>query len=454
MKKNTNCLAVKNAKHIFFVGIGGVSMASLAKYSLAEGKKVSGSDRADGEALRALEKDGAKIYLGHRASNIDGCDLVVYTAAVKSDNPELAAAREKGIPTLTRAEFMGALMADSGVRIGVAGSHGKSSATAMISHVMLAAGKDPTVMCGADVPELCGAYRKGGGAFLYEACEYKDSFLSTSPNVAVILNVDYDHTDYFPSLGDVISSFSEFAKISSDEGGSVIVCADDDGAMRAVENEFPITFGIESEADYKAENIEMRSGFASFSVTFCDEPFIDKITLAVPGRHNIYNALATLAVCDLVGIDKNVAAEAIGSFSGISRRFEKRGNIGGADIIVDYAHHPREIEATLAAAREIYGGRLIAVFEPHTFTRTKALFDDFVASFGGADVKIFTDIFAARETDTLGVSSEMLAEAAGGEYAPSYEDAAKRVAELARDGDIVLILGAGTVVRIADILGG
>lgn len=454
MKKNSNNLAVKNAKHIFFIGIGGVSMASLAGYSLAEGKKVSGSDREESDAIRALEKEGARVFVGHRASNIEGCDLIVYTAAVKSDNPELIAARDGGIPTLTRAEFMNALMADRRVRIGVSGSHGKSSATAMISHVMLAAGKDPAVMCGADVPELCGAYRRGEGAFLYEACEYKDSFLSTSPNVAVILNVDYDHTDYFASLDDVIGSFAKFAKISSDEGGSVVVCADDEGAMRAVKNEFPITFGIEKEADYKAENIEMRGGFASFSVTFCDEPFIDRITLAVPGRHNIYNALATLAVCDLVGVDKNVAAEAIGSFCGISRRFEKRGNIGGAPVYVDYAHHPKEIEATLAAAREMCGGKLIAVFEPHTYSRTKALFDDFVTAFGGADVKIFTDIFAARETDTLGVSSKMLAEAAGGEYAASYEAAAARVKELAKDGDAVLILGAGTVVRVADVIGG
>lgn len=454
MKKNSNSEAVANAKHIFFIGIGGVSMASLARYAMSGGKTVSGSDKVDSVALRALEKEGATVYVGHKAENVSGCDLAVYTAAIGEDNPELSAARARGIKTMTRAEFLGAIMADSRVRIGVSGSHGKSSATAMIARVLLAAGRDPTVMCGADIPDISGAYRKGDGAFLYEACEYTDSFLSTSPNVAVILNVDYDHTDYFASLGDVISSFAKFAKLSSDEGGSVVVCADDEGAMRAVENEFPITFGIDKEADYKAENIEMQSGFASFSVTFCDEPFIDKITLAVPGRHNIYNALATLAVCDLVGIDKNVAAEAIGSFGGISRRFEKRGNICGAPVYVDYAHHPREIGATLAAAREICSGRIIAVFEPHTYSRTKALFDDFVAAFSAADKTIFTDIFAARETDTLGVSSKMLAEAAGGEYARSYEDAARRVCEIAKDGDVVLILGAGTVVRVADLLGG
>lgn len=454
MKTNSNCLAVKNAKYIFFIGIGGVSMASLARFSLAAGKKVAGSDREESDATRALEREGARVFIGHRAENVDGCDLVVFSAAIKDDNPELVAARASSVKTLSRAEFMGAIMAERSVRIGVAGSHGKSSATAMISHVMLAAGKDPTVMCGADIPELSGAYRIGDGAFLYEACEYKDSFLSTSPNVAVILNVDHDHTDYFPSLDDVIKSFAKFAKISSDDGGSVVVCADDEGAMRAVENEFPITYGIDAEADYKAVDVKMKNGLATFGVTFCDEPFLEKITLAVPGRHNIYNALATVALCDLIGIDRGVTAQALGTFSGISRRFERRGNIGGAPVFVDYAHHPKEIGATLAAARELCDGRIIAVFEPHTYSRTKSLFDGFVKSFAAADKTIFTDIFAARETDTLGVSSKMLAEAAGGEYAPSYEDAAKRVAELARDGDVVLILGAGTVVRIADILGG
>jgi len=454
MNKNANSEFVKNSKNIFFIGIGGVSMASLARFSMAAGKKVAGSDREESDAVRALEREGARVFVGHRAENIDGCDLVVYTAAIKDDNPELVAARAGNIKTLSRAEFMGAIMADCRVRIGVAGSHGKSSATAMISHVMLAAGKDPTVMCGADIPEIGGACRIGEGAFLFEACEYKDSFLSFSPNVAVILNVDHDHTDYFKTLDDVIRSFEKFAKISSDEGGSVVVCADDKGAARATEGEFPITYGIDAEADYKAVDVKMNGGFATFGVTFCDELFLEKITLAVPGRHNIYNALATVAVCDLIGIDRGVTAQALGTFSGISRRFERRGNIGGAPIFVDYAHHPKEIEATLAAAREICKGKIIAVFEPHTYSRTKSLFDGFVKSFAAADKTIFTDIFAARETDTLGVSSKMLAEAAGGEYAPSYEDAARRVAELARDGDIVLILGAGTVVRIADILGG
>jgi UDP-N-acetylmuramate--alanine ligase len=362
-----------------------------------------------------------------------------------------AAAREKGIPTLTRAEFMGALMADSGVRIGVAGSHGKSSATAMISHVMLAAGKDPTVMCGADVPELCGAYRKGGGAFLYEACGVKESFSVTSPNVAVILNVDLAKP-IISVARRVISSFSEFAKISSDEGGSVIVCADDDGAMRAVGKRITITFGIESEADYKRNYRDAERLCVLFRHVLRRAVYRQNKPSRRPRRHN-YTTPRDARGVRLVVSTKTSRRRRVVSFFGISRRLKKSG-ISAADFHRRYAHHPRRIEATLAAAREIYGGRLIAVFEPHTFTRTKALFDDFVTAFVGADVKIFTDIFAARETDTLGVSSEMLAEAAGGEYAAAYEAAAARVKELAKDGDAVLILGAGTVVRVADVIGG
>lgn len=454
MQKPVYFDTVKKATNIFFVGIGGVSMASLARHAASCGKKVSGSDRTESEAVSRLRGEGISVFIGHREENIDGCDLVVYTGAVGEDNPEISAARKKGVPALSRAEYMGAVMAESRVRIGVSGSHGKSSATAMISHVMLAAGRDPTVMCGADIPEISGAYRRGGGEFLFEACEYKDSFLSFYPNIAVILNVDHDHTDYFRTTDDVIASFKKFAKISSDDGGSVIICADDKGAVRAAEDEFPITFGIEKEADYRATDVTMNGGFATFGVEFCDEPYIEKITLSVPGRHNVYNALATVAVCDLLGIDKNVTANAIATFTGISRRFERRGSVGGAPVFVDYAHHPREIAATLSAAREMCRGRIITVFEPHTYSRTKSFFDEFAAVFGGADVKIFTDIFPARETDTLGVSGEMLAASAHGEYAASYKDAAARIREIATGGDIVLILGAGTVVEIADILGG
>ena len=253
MKNSSSKDTVKNAKKAFFVGIGGISMASLARYFKATGRAACGSDRTESAATRSLRNDGIDVFIGHRAENIDGCDLVVYTAAIPSDNPELLAAGKKNVPTLTRAEFLGALMADYRVRIGISGSHGKSTATAMAAKLMLDAGRDPTVMCGADTAEMGGAYRIGANKrdFLFEACEYRDSFLSLTPNVAVLLNVDLDHTDYFDGIDSVVRSFKKFARISSDDGGAVIACADDAGAMRAAEDEFAITFGVDNESDYR-----------------------------------------------------------------------------------------------------------------------------------------------------------------------------------------------------------
>ena len=456
MKNSSSKDTVKNAKKAFFVGIGGISMASLARYFKATGRAACGSDRTESAATRSLRNDGIDVFIGHRAENIDGCDLVVYTAAIPSDNPELLAAGKKNVPTLTRAEFLGALMADYRVRIGISGSHGKSTATAMAAKLMLDAGRDPTVMCGADTAEMGGAYRIGANKrdFLFEACEYRDSFLSLTPNVAVLLNVDLDHTDYFDGIDSVVRSFKKFARISSDDGGAVIACADDAGAMRAAEDEFAITFGVDNESDYRAADVKTVGGYASFRVTRFDEPYIENITLSVPGYHNVYNALANVALGDLLGIPADTIASSLSGFHGLSRRFEKKKSIGGADVYIDYAHHPREIEATLLTARQLCRGKLITVFEPHTYSRTKALFDGFARAFDKADIKMFTDIFPARETDTLGVSSKMLAEAAGGEYADSYASAARRIREVAADGDLIMILGAGSINTLADMLGG
>ena len=445
---------VNRAQSAFFIGIGGISMSSLARFYRDMGKRVSGSDKTNSEEVRALTSEGIEVFLGHDAKHVAGFDIVIYTGAVGDDNPELCEARRLGIPTLSRAEFMGGLMKNYRVRIGISGSHGKSTATAMTAHILLKAGKDPTVMCGAHIPELNGAYRAGGGGFLFEACEYRDSFLSFSPNVAVILNVDLDHTDYFKTIDDVISSFSKFARISLGTGGSVIVCADDENALLSAKTEFPITFGLSAGADYRAVKISEKNGKCSFSVTRCDEPFIKKISLSVVGRHNIYNALAAAATADLLGVPSDIIAEALSDFSGISRRFEKKGDVWGAPVYVDYAHHPREIAATVDTARKMCRGKLITVFEPHTYSRTKALWGGFVSAFSGVDVKIFTDVYAARETDMLGVSSKQLAKEAGGEYASSYEAAARRVKQLAKEGDMVLIIGAGDIFRVADMLGG
>ncbi|MBQ0125910.1 MAG: UDP-N-acetylmuramate--L-alanine ligase [Clostridiales bacterium] len=456
MKKNPHLETFetyKNSKKIFFVGIGGISMSSLARYAKDDGKTVSGSDRTESDLTRALEASGIGVIIGHDGKNVSGFDMAVYTGAIGDDNPEICAAKAAGIPVFSRAEFLGAIMLEYPVRVGISGSHGKSTATAMTAHVLLLAGKNPTVLCGAASSDLDGAYRRGERSILFEACEYKDSFLEFSPNIAVILGADYDHVDYFKNERAVIDSFSKFAKISSDDGGSVIVCADDKGAVEATKNEFAITFGIDEEADYKAENVRFDGGFARFDVLRTDEEYIS-VSLSVPGKHNIYNALAAIAVCDLMGVPADVISAAVSDFSGIPRRFEHVCDKNGVKIYTDYAHHPKEIAETLKTAKSVASGRIITVFEPHTYSRTAVLFDAFVRAFDSADVKIFTDIYAARETDTMGVSGEKLAIAAGGKYVSSYVEAANEALAAAQSGDMILILGAGTVSQVADIIGG
>lgn len=439
---------ITESRRVFFVGIGGVSMASLARYLKAEGKEVLGSDRAESDNVRSLRLEGIRVFPGHNANNVDGADALVFTGAVDDSNPEIKKAKEMGIPVISRAVLLGALMLDSPVRIGIAGTHGKSTTTAMLADILLAAGNDPTIMCGASLPSINGAYRRGSGAFLFEACEYKDSFLSFCPSIAAILNVDYDHTDYFPSIESVISSFGKYAAIPG-EKGHVITCADDENALKAAGD--ALTFGFSPSADYRCEGLSENGGFYSFTVLNRGEK--TDVTLGVPGRHNVMNALAAFACADVAGIEKRTIAEALSSFSGLSRRFERRGSVGGADVYIDYAHHPREIRAAIDAARKMTSGKIITVFEPHTFSRTRSLYDDFTNAFENADVKIFTDIFAARESETLGVSSKMLALDAGGVYAESYSVAAKMIKTLAAEGDTVLILGAGTIFKVADIIG-
>lgn len=440
---------IAESKRVFFVGIGGVSMASLARYLRADGKEVFGSDRAESDNVRSLQLEGIRVFLGHNANNVSGADALVFTGAVDESNPEIKRAMEAGIPVISRAELLGALMLDSPVRIGIAGTHGKSTTTAMLAQILLAAGNDPTIMCGASLPSINGAYRRGSGAFLFEACEYKDSFLSFRPSIAAILNVDYDHTDYFPSIESVISSFGKYAAIPG-ENGHVIACADDENALKAA-GESAVTFGFSPSADYRCEGLSENGGYYSFTVSNGGER--TNVTLGVPGRHNVMNALAAFACADVAGIEKKVIAEALSRFSGLSRRFERRGSFGGAEVFIDYAHHPREIRAAIDAARKMTSGKIITVFEPHTFSRTRSLYNDFTNAFEKADVKIFTDIFAARESDTLGVSSKMLASDAHGVYAESYSEAASMIQKLAQDGDTVLILGAGTIFKVADIIG-
>ena len=447
------------AKKLFFVGIGGISMSSLAFVCKRQGFSVAGSDRAYSALTERLEADGIPVTHEHRAENIDGADAVVYTGAVDFTNPELKAATEKNIPVIYRADLLGHMMRDYKHRIGISGMHGKSTCTSMIAHLFIAAGKDPTVLSGAETREMNGAYRLGSkDFFIFEACEYKDSFLYFYPTMPVVLDIDLDHTDYFTGgLEQIKRSFLNYSQLpfSYDcEFPCGVMCVDDEDILDIISG-VPAcaTFGIHEErADYRAKNICESRGKYAFDVYKKGE-FFTHVTLPVPGYHNIYNALGALVVADLLGLSADEISSGFLSFEGLHRRFDHKGDVNGAPVYIDYAHHPREIRATLEGARKMTDGKLVCFFEPHTYSRTSSLFDEFVASFAEADLVYILDIYAAREINTSGVSAQKLAKATpGGVYVPSYEEAVRIIRRAAEPGDTVLILGAGTVDRVAKLL--
>lgn len=446
-----NCLG--KAKRIFFVGIGGISMSSLAFICKKAGYDVAGSDRAESEMVEKLKAAGIPVFPRHDEKNVEGYDAVVYTGAIHADNPELSRAKRENLPIIYRATLLGDIMKNYKTRIGISGMHGKSSATGMISHLFLSAGKDPTVLSGAEMSETGGAYRLGSkDYFIFEACEYMDSFLHFSPTLAVILNIGLDHTDYFSGIEQIKASFARYADIALSNGGTALVNGDDENTLEATSScHGRVTFGINGTGlDYRAENISYDKGRASFSVMRGKRKVAD-ISLSVPGAHNIYNALAACAAGDMSGLSYSEISAGVSSYSGISRRFEYKGSAGGADIYIDYAHHPAEIAATIACARGICSGKVICAFEPHTYSRTKALYDDFISALSEADVTVMLDVYAARETDTLGISSREMAKCIkNGYYAENYAKCAEMLRSFAGKNDVILILGAGTVCQTSD----
>lgn len=446
-------------KSLFFVGIGGISMSSLAFCCRARGYRVGGSDRAYSAMTERLENDGIPVVHIHEADNIDGYDAVVYTGAVTMENPEMAAAAAKGVPIIYRADLLAYIMQLYRHRIGVAGMHGKSTCTSMLAHMFMASGRNPTVLSGAETAEMGGAYTVGEkNYFIFEACEYKDSFLHFYPSVSVLLNLDLDHTDYFtggiPQIQESFHTYAGLPFVSGDAELPFTVANADDALLMAAVEDVPhlVTYGIEKDADYTAKNIVMRGGRASFDI-YKGCSYLAHVDFKVVGYHNIYGGLAAAAVADMVGFSGTEIGETLSTFAGLLRRFEYKGSINGADVYIDYAHHPKEITATLRGAREMTEGKLICFFEPHTYSRTASLFSEFSASFDGADSVYFLDIYAARENNIFGVSSEALARATkNGNYVSSYEEAVRVIAGTAREKDTVMILGAGTVDRIAGML--
>ena len=460
MKEQVSIEAVmRSAEKIFFVGIGGISMSSLAFVCRKRGYEVSGSDRAYSTMTEKLENEGISVIHEHRRDSVHGMDAVVYTGAVSLTSPELAEATERGIPVIYRADLLGYMMKDYVHRIGVAGMHGKSTCTSMLAHLFMDAKRDPTVLSGAETEEMGGAYILGeGDHFIFEACEYKDSFLCFFPTVSVVLGIDLDHTDYFTEgLPQIKRSFLQYANLpfaKEEEMPFSVMCADDENVREILPDvKFAVAFGISSEdADYRAVNITEKKGRYAFDILKKGE-YLTHISLSVVGYHNVYNALASAAVGDMLGLSAEEISAGLSSFAGLRRRFEYKGSVNGADVFIDYAHHPKEILATLAGARRMTEGKLICFFEPHTYSRTASLFREFSQSFGDADEVYFLDIYAAREDNIWGVSSEMLAaETKRGRYVSSYEEAARLIREIASEKDTVMILGAGTVDGIARIL--
>ena len=447
-------------ERVHFIGIGGISMSGLAEILLDHHFPVSGSDSHRSELTEHLECLGAKVYYGQKAENItDDIRVVVYTAAIHPDNPEFAAARMRNIPMLTRAEFLGQVMKHYRNSIAVSGTHGKTTTTSMITEIFLAAQNDPTVSLGGMLDSIGGNIRVGGpDYFVMEACEYTNSFLSFFPTLAVILNVEPDHLDFFKDLADIRHSFSLFAKNVA-EDGTIVICGEIRDYEKIVEglSAKVITYGHDRKFDYAAENIEYDEfGRPSYDLLVKGEK-AGRITLGTTGEHNVLNSLAAIAVAQRYGLPMDITAEALKKFSGTHRRFEKKGVLNGVTIIDDYAHHPQEIEATLRAALHYPHKKVWCIFQPHTYSRTQAFLDDFAKALSLADSVILADIYAARETNTFGVSSGDIAarlKIMGKEawFIPTFVEIEEFVKEHCVPGDLLITMGAGDIVKVGEEL--
>lgn len=451
----------KKPIYVHFIGIGGISMSGLAEILMNEGFRVSGSDMKSSELTDNLEKKGAVISIGQKVENISDPDLVVYTAAIHPDNPEYAEAVKKGIPMLSRAELLGEIMANYGEAVNVSGTHGKTTTTSMITDIMLEAGKEPTVTVGGMLDAIGGNIKIGKrDLFIAEACEYTNSFLSFHPTIAVILNVEADHLDFFKDIDDIRSSFKRFAlTLPQDDRGYLIINGDirDVSYFTDAVKCGCLTFGKAPGCDLTAADIEFDDkACASYSLIVKGENK-GRVVLSVPGEHNVYNSLAAIGVGLRLGIGLDTIIRALKGYTGTKRRFELKGNVRGFDVIDDYAHHPQEIEATLKAAAMYPHKKLFVVFQPHTYTRTKALLNEFADALCGADEVILADIYAAREKNTIGISSgdlaDLIAEKGGRSvYIPDFESIKEYIYDNVKEGDLLITMGAGNVVDIADQL--
>lgn len=444
---------------VYFVGIGGVSMSALAELLADAGFQVSGSDRSPSALTRDLESKGIKVFYGQRAENItDSIDCVVFTSAIAPDNPEYTAAHEKNLPCLTRGQLMGQIMLNYELPIGISGTHGKTTTTSMAGEILLHAGLDPTLAVGGILKDIGGNMRIGkSGYFMTEACEYTNTFLDFHPRVGIILNIGEDHLDFFKDLADIRNSFRNYARLLPRDG-CLIINGQIDNLTEITEGLAcrVITFGSNASSDYYPGEIRYDQwGNASFCLY--SQGRERQFTLQVPGEHNVYNAMAAIALADLLEVDTEITAKALRAYKGTDRRFEHKGSIGGVNIIDDYAHHPDEITATLKAAANYPHRKIWCVFQPHTYSRTKAFLKDFARSLALADAVVLTDIYAARENYEPEVSSRLLQQeiqALGKEchYFPTFDEVENFLLENCIKGDMLITMGAGDVVKIGENL--
>lgn len=434
--------------HVHLVGIGGVSMRPLGLVLKGMGLHVTGSDMNSSVSTDELIAKGIQVSIGHRPENIQGAQCVIRTAAAHNDNPEIAAARAVGMPIFERAQAWGVIMQAYRNAICIAGTHGKTTTTSMVTHILMEAQQDPTVMIGGDLPLLHAGHRVGNGdTILLESCEYCDSFLNFFPTLAVILNVEADHLDYFKDLADVQKSFRAFAKLSS---GGILANGDDPHTRQALEGMDYVCFGTEAYNRVRAVNICHQ--WRSFDVV-CDGQHYCHLELSVLGKHNAMNALAAAGVAWMLGIPAEAAEHGLATFHGARRRMEYKGKYNGASVYDDYAHHPDELCATIDAVKTMEHSRMIVAFQPHTYTRTTALFQEFVTQLRKPDVVVLAEIYAARESNTTGISSKDLADQIPGAiYCATLPDVTETLRALAQPGDVILTVGAGDIYRAGEAL--
>ncbi len=438
------------------IGVGGVSMSPLAEVLSGMGLKISGSDISESERTSKLREKGIEVIIGQEKANITSdMEFVVRTAAAHDDNPEIIRAHELGIPVFERTQAWGAIMKGYRNALCISGTHGKTTTTSMCTHILMAAEQDPTVMIGGTLPLLKAGHRVGGGdTIVMESCEYYNSFLSFYPTVAVILNIEEDHLDFFKDIEDIKKSFREFAAHVPAEDGYIVANLDDDNTMDAIKGleRNVVTFGLSPKADVYARNITSIGPLTEFDLIYKGKT-LERVTIHVPGEHNIKNALAAAAASICLGIKPTAIKYGLAGFSGAGRRFEFKGKYNGADVYDDYAHHPGEVRALLDAVENLGYKRTIVVFQPHTYTRTKALFGDFLRQLRRPDLTYLAEIFAAREKNTLGISSaDLAAEIEGARFFKTFEEIEDSLREEAKPGDLILTVGAGNVYRIGEHL--